>query len=85
MKEIIEELREYAELEGSELGDSCEMLILIYQSYSECFSDEFLCAMEKEIRFQLQYFKDNSKIIEITEVSPQKEWISKDLEWKEQD
>lgn len=78
--DVIEELTEYANLEGSELGGLAGSLIEMYESYMDYVSDEFLKALEKEMRDQLDNFKENSAIVEeeITETITRK---VKELVW----
>ena len=60
---ICDELTEYAELEGSELGDSCKLLIQVAYFHSY-FTEEFQKSLELEIIAQLNHFKKNSRIVE---------------------
>ena len=73
------ELREYAELEGTELGVACALLIDIVCHYQDYVSEEFFQALEKEVISQLDNFKTNAKIVEHEEAVIQK-WS--ELEWK---
>ena len=57
-----EQLKEYAELEGSELGE-VNILLLQIINYRDYVSDEFKKALEKEMKTQLKYFKQQCKII----------------------
>lgn len=74
---MVEELREYAELEGSEIGEICLLLYDIYR-YSPYMSESFRKAVEKEVKNQLQNFKDHCKIVDKSEVVTET-W--KELEW----
>lgn len=69
---------EYINLEGSELGEACSLLIQMV-SYQDYISEEFKEALTKEIKAQFKNFKDNCKIVtkkvKITQ-------IVKELEWK---
>lgn len=57
-------LFEYAELEGCELGEAIEIL-LDFRPFLDYLSDEFKQAYIDEIKYQLQWFKDNTKIVEV--------------------
>lgn len=66
IREEAHKLREYAELEGSELGEVCIRLYAL-QQYSSHLSDELLFILAKEIKEQLEWFEENTKIVEETE------------------
>lgn len=73
----INELSEYARIEGSELGDYCNALIQLY-SYRDIYSNPFGKALAKEIKSQLEHFKKHATIVKRSEVVTH-EWM--DLEW----
>ena len=75
---LCNELKEYSDLEGSEIGEICNLLINIakYHSYT---SDPFREALIIELQNQLQNFKENSTISEIEISTPR---IEKILDWK---
>ena len=78
MDKIIEELTEYAEAEGTEIGELCQFLITIRQ-YSDYFlNNETKKAIEAEIKSQLQNFKDHSFFSYRT---VKQEKIVRELEW----
>lgn len=81
MKELsvldFKQLKEYAELEGSEVGEVCNLLLQI-TSYRSYVSDEFIESLEKEMKAQLKNFKDNCKIITRKVKSTQ---TIKELDW----
>ena len=79
MYEVTEKLKEYTEVEGTELGETCEALISLWEC-SSCVSDEFCAALEKELKAQLKNFVDNSKII-TTEITVNKK-VNR-LQWDE--
>ena len=60
--DYIEELKKYAELEGSELGEALGELCHI-ANYADYLSDVFFKAVEKEIIYQLDFLKKNTRII----------------------
>lgn len=79
--ETVSELKRYAKLEGSELGEACFILFDAYR-YAYCYNEEFIKSLYKEIKTQLQYFKENSTIIkkertilEHTEEYEELEWL----------
>jgi len=77
LDDMVCELKKYAELEGTELGEACELIITLY-GYGDYVSEEFEKSVIEEIKYQLQNFKDHCKIVEgeITTTH-----ITKDLEW----
>lgn len=75
---LCEELDEYAKLEGTEIGETCEALIQL-TSFLDYVSVKFRKSLEVEISRQLKNFKDNSKIIE-REVN-MKVFKVRELEW----
>lgn len=80
MDKVITELLKYVELEGTEIGEVCTHLIDTYD-YPDYISKEFKIALEKELKEQLQNFKDNCIIISLDpHISTH---IVKDLVWKD--
>jgi len=77
MLEICDALEEYAELEGSELGEACNLLITL-TNFDYCFSESFNNSLVEEIKQQLQNFKDNSKI---TKKEVTRSYEVEQLEW----
>ncbi len=84
-KEIIKmcvELEEYANLEGTELGEICNLLTRLCSyicGYSAYISEECQEAIIKEIKSQLDNFKENSKIVTSEKTVTVK---NKELHWK---
>lgn len=70
-----EKLMEYANLEGSEIGEACRLLCDL-AGYTDYIGDDLAEHLEKEIEFQLLHFQVNSKIVEKTVKHSYKE-----LEW----
>lgn len=64
--DVMNSLREYAELDGSEWG---EMLMLCEQlwKYRFIMSDGLVQALEQEMRDQLEYAEEELEIVEETE------------------
>jgi len=60
----VEELREYAEYEGSELGELNNQLCNLVGGILDYASEEFQQSVYNEIDEQLKYFKENTKIVE---------------------
>ena len=77
MEKEIKELEEYANMEGTEIGELCHVLIRM-ANYRDYMSDEFRLALEKEIKSQLNMFKGSTQIVEKVETFTQK---FKELEW----
>ncbi len=77
-----ESLSEYVELEGSELGDYCNSLLVMRDHHpSHGMSEEFDKALEKELMHQLGCFKKYARIVEKIEVLEPRPY--KELEWLE--
>jgi len=70
-------ITEYANLEGSELGEACNLLLQI-RGYRDFLSAEFKESLEKEIKMNLKNFKDNCRIIT---KKVKRTDIIKELEW----
>lgn len=62
----IEDLLEYAALEGTELGAECFVLDCV-NTQREFYSPEFVAAYHAEVARLLNYFKSNCRIVEHTE------------------
>jgi len=77
----IEELREYAKIEGSELGEALELLCEI-DNLKDYLSSAFGKAIEKEINYELNFMKNNTKIV-VREYTQTNEY--KELVWLEED
>jgi hypothetical protein len=73
-----QQLVEYANLDGSELGEACSILIQMWD-YRDYISNEFKEALEKELKTQVKNFKDNCKIVTKKVKLTQ---VVKELEWK---
>ena len=76
--DVADRLTEYTEIEGSEVGELCELLIKLseYQIY---MSIEFQSALLEELKLKYANFNENSTIVkrEVTTTSTITE-----LEWK---
>lgn len=75
--QLARELTKYSELENTELGEVCELLIQIV-NLRYYISEEFKQALEKEMEAQLQNFKAKCKIVtrkvKTTEIIKELEW-----------
>lgn len=60
---ILEELAEYASLEGDELGEMLSALITMHGNVSYT-SEEFAEAVDKELREQIAWLRKHVKIVE---------------------
>jgi len=76
INDVIDELQTYADLEGSELGETCQQLINLWNMESYISSD-LAEQLEKEIRWHLGNFKSCYEIIEET-----RQYAVKSLEYK---
>jgi hypothetical protein len=78
IEKMREELIEYSDLEGTELGESCARLCAM-SHYSDYVSESFYAAVIEEMKNQLAMFKRETNIVETTETYTRK---VVDLEWK---
>ena len=79
-EKIAEELTQYAELEGSELGEACELLVALSRHYEDYLTKDFIKVLRVEMFEQLENFKASSKIVERTETVSYNRTF-KELEW----
>jgi hypothetical protein len=79
LQSIAGELMPYAELEGSEVGEVCDLMIQL-SGYSPYISPALSKALEKEMAVQLKFFKANSRIVKEIEKIEQP---VKRLEWND--
>lgn len=63
MDELIEELSEYADLDGTEVGEYWAALVDMCR-HSDAMGDTFSAALDAEIKEQIQFIKDNFEIVE---------------------
>jgi hypothetical protein len=63
IKEELEELLKYADLENNELGDYCNHLHIIATSFPDYMTGDFIYSLVKEIMFNLENFKKEYKIV----------------------
>ncbi len=71
IKDVIEELEVYIDLEQSELSELCYSLIDCMK-YPDYMSKDFELALETEIRQQLELYKEYCEIKTETEVIPER-------------
>ena len=64
MDELCERLSELAHDEGTELGEAWDILAGMW-SRRDCVGDEFAVALEKEIKEQATWVRENCKMIEV--------------------
>jgi len=74
---ICDELKEYAELDGTELGEVCDSLIQLTH-FGDYISEEFMESLETEIISQLENFKLNTTISKRVVTT---QCVVKELEW----
>ena len=73
-------LSEYAQLEGTELGDYCTSLLCIRDYNTDHgMTEEFNAAIDREISYQAENFKLYARIVEKTETPAPR--TVKELEW----
>lgn len=58
MQKLSNELMEFADIEGTELGEYWRMIAEL-NTYYYCSSPKFYSALEKELKYQLKYIKEN--------------------------
>ena len=76
-----EELSEYAQLEGTEIGEYCNSLLLMRDHHpSHGMSETFDRELETELQHQLEMFRLNTRIVERTEEVKETRTY-KELEW----
>lgn len=78
MHEELEELEEYVDWEGSEVGEMCQSLIQL-AGYPDYMSDELKQAVAKEIVDTLEMFRERTEWVE-KEVTVTRK--TKELVWK---
>ena len=69
--EQIESLQDYAQLEGSELGEGIDLLLQI-KKYPYVYSDKFLRALNKELKEMYDHMITNFEIVEEDHVTTSK-------------
>lgn len=67
LRQMIEDLREAAQIEGTELGEWWHALIGLYPRIVDGGSEEFKKAFEKELVAEHKRLKEEFKIVETTE------------------
>lgn len=77
ISDVINELVEYATLEGSEIGETCVHLMNLWNMRTY-LSNDLQELLDKEIRWNLDNFKKNYEILKET-----KTYTSKYLEYHE--
>lgn len=75
---VATELRKYASVEGTEIGEMCTALIQA-SHFTDYVSEEFATALLTEMEEQLQNFQENSRIVEHEETFTRKVVY---LEWE---
>ena len=70
-EEMIDELREAASCEGSELGEYWKSMIIFYEEYNKTYSEDVFglpsklkTALEVEILEEYNFLKENFQIVE---------------------
>ncbi len=77
MRNLCDQLEEYSEIEGTELGEACNLLITLAR-YDYCLSNQFVKSLEKEVGRKLKDFQENAKIVEREVTSTQ---TYKEIAW----
>jgi hypothetical protein len=75
--ELIEQLKVYVNLEGTEIGEACNALCII-AGRMEYLSEEFQTAVDKELVEQLKMFQEQTTIIERQET---RTYTVRELDW----
>lgn len=63
-QEMIDELNNAADIDGTETGEYWLSLINLYEQYTYAMSEEFVAALAAEILSEYNYFKTNFQIVE---------------------
>lgn len=79
IEEMIEDISEAANLEGSEIGEYWQALVNFSQFVYYGPSDEFISAFNKEVKEQHSYIKDEFEIIDEDIVVPERKVVRKRL------
>jgi hypothetical protein len=74
---LSEELATYAKLDGTEIGEACDILCRL-SHYPDYISEEFLTSLVKEMRTALDMFKTQTVIVEKEETYTRKTVV---LDW----
>ncbi len=65
MDDLITELEEYADLDGTEVGEYWAALVDIHR-HSYAMNDTFVAALDAEIKEQVEFIRENFEIVEET-------------------
>ena len=79
-QDLIRDLQKYAEIEGSEIGEYCQLLLKLYESYTDYMNPVFIDQLHDEILDQTNHFK---RYCRINRVTKQEETVYDELEWFE--
>lgn len=79
INEVCQELEEYTALSGDEWQEGVDALINIHR-YSYVFGDTFKNQIEEELRVQLDFVRNNARIVEVTKEET-KTVTYKQVEW----
>lgn len=71
MYDVIEELRTYAELDGTEWGEMLDLCERLW-GYSSIMSSELVTALENEMKAALEYAREELEIVETVETFTRK-------------
>lgn len=63
MDELIEELTEYASLDGTEVGEYWSSLVNM-RDHNDAMGDAFSAALDVEIKEQVEFIRANYKVVE---------------------
>ena len=65
--ELTKKLREYINLMDDEVSESANLIIQLYEGYSDYISPQLLGCLEGEMKDSLKFFEDNMMIVKRTE------------------
>ena len=82
-EELIEELKTYTNLEGTEIGDYCQGLIDL-RGYNDSYgmSDVFSKCLDAELMTQLKMFRERTTIVTLIETPAP--YSYQELKWLEE-
>jgi hypothetical protein len=68
----LEQLMQYADLDGTEWGEMCQAMQHLYGSYSDYIGEDLRDALEKNIAEQLKWAESEMEITEVDETFTRK-------------
>ena len=74
VEEMLQELEDYAQWDGTEVGEAVHHLVQLWESQLVCFSEPFQTALDAEVRGTYDWIKDAfDSVVEEEEVVQKRE------------